>query len=332
MLTGAPFSVHSNDILAFLVAAVATVFIIIWAIFLYNRPSPFILNLMPENCPITDHKEIALVADKLRESVIEMLSEAGSGHTAGALGSAEIFSVLYFNILNIDPKKPDWDERDRFVLSNGHECPVWYAALAERGFFDRKDLHGLRKINSKAQGHPVLNCLPGIENTSGSLAQGLSQAAGMALTAKIDGWDFRVYCLTGDGELQEGQIWEAAMFASDKKLNNLTWIIDRNNIQIDGTTEEIMPLENLRAKLESFNWFVIEIDGHNVEEIISACNMAKSVSQRPTVIIAHTIPGNGVKFMKYKVEWHGKPPNKDQARKALGELRSLEGKIKKQHD
>lgn len=294
--------------------------------------APFILNSMPVSCPKPNHSEIALIADKLRESVVEMLAEAGSGHTAGALGSADILATLYFHVMNIDPKDPNWEERDRFILSNGHECPIWYAALAERGYFDKSELFKLRKISSRVQGHPVLNCLPGIENTSGSLAQGLSQAAGIALAAKIDNRDFRVYCLTGDGELQEGQIWETAMFAPNKKLNNLTWIIDRNNIQIDGTTEEVMPLENLRTKLEAFNWFVIEVDGHNIEEIISACNMARSVTQRPTAIIAHTIPGNGVKFMQYKVEWHGKPPDKDQARKAVKELRSLEGKIKNKYD
>jgi len=290
---------------------------------------------MPSNYPNPYHKEIREIAEialKLRETVIEMLLEAKSGHTAGALGSADIFASLYFHILNIDPKNPDWNERDRFILSNGHICPIWYATLAEKGYFDKSELWKLRKINSRIQGHPVLNCLPGIENTSGSLAQGLSQACGMALAAKMDKADYRVYCLSGDGELQEGQIWEAAMFAPNKKLNNLTWIIDRNNIQIDGLTEDVMPLENLRAKLEAFNWYVIEIDGHNIEEIINSCNMAKSVTQRPTAIIAHTIPGKGVKFMEYKFEWHGKPPNKDQALKSLKELRSLEGKIECDYD
>ena len=287
---------------------------------------------MPNTCPNPSHKEIAEIANKLRETVIEMLLEAKSGHTAGALGSADIFAALYFHVLNIDPKNPNLPERDRFILSNGHICPIWYATLAERGYFDKKELFKLRKINSKTQGHPVYNCLPGIENTSGSLAQGLSQAAGMALAAKIDRASYRTYCLSGDGELQEGQIWEVTMFAPNKKLNNLTWIIDRNNIQIDGFTEDVMPLENLRAKLEAFNWFVIEIDGHNIEEIINACNMAKSITQRPTVIIAHTIPGKGVKFMEYKFEWHGKPPKEDQAQKALKELRSLEGKIECDYD
>ena len=278
------------------------------------------------------HSEISEVANALREDVITMLLEAGSGHAAGALGSADIFAALYFHILKLDPKNPNWNERDTFIISNGHECPVWYAALANRGFFNKSELWKLRKINSRAQGHPVINCLPGVENTSGSLAQGFSQACGVALASKIDGHPFRTYVLTGDGELEEGQTWESAMFASNKNLCNLTWIIDRNNIQIDGHTEEVMPLENLRSKLESFNWFVIEIDGHNIEEIINACNMAKTITQRPTAIIAHTIPGKGVKFMEYKVEWHGKPPNKDQALEALKELRSLKGKIETDYD
>jgi len=234
---------------------------------------------------------------------------------------------LYFHVLNIDPKKPDKKDRDIFILSNGHVVPIWYATLAHRGFFPEKELWTLRKINSKLQGHPTLGSIAGIENSSGSLGQGLSQAIGMAIAAKIDCSNRRIYCMTGDGELDEGQIWEAAMFAPNKKLNNITWIIDRNNIQSDGNTEDIMPLENLKEKLESFNWFVIEIDGHNIEEIISACNMAKTISQRPSVIIAHTIPGEGVKFMEYKFEWHGKIPDKKEAEKALEELRSLKGKV-----
>ena len=188
------------------------------------------------------------------------------------------------------------------------------------------------KTGSRLQGHPVYGTLPGIENSGGSLGQGLSQAIGMAISSKIDDIKNRIYCMTGDGELQEGQIWEAAMFAPSMNLNNLTWIIDRNNIQIDGYTEDLLPLEPLRQKLESFNWYVIEIDGHNVEEFINACNTAKSVFQRPTAIIAHTIPGKGVDFMEYKFEWHGKPPNRKEATKALRDLRSLEGKLKCEYD
>lgn len=272
---------------------------------------------------LSAEKDLYKISNKLRQDVIDMLTEAGSGHTAGSLGTAEIFSALYFEILNIDPKKPNKKDRDRFILSNGHICPIWYAALCERGFFPKTELWKLRKINSKLQGHPIKNSLPGIENTSGSLGQGLSQAVGKALSAKIDGLTDRIYCMTGDGELDEGQIWESAMFAPNKKLNNITWIIDRNNIQSDGNTEDILPLENLRDKLESFNWFVIEIDGHNIEEIVSACKMAKSINQRPTAIIAHTIPGEGVGFMENRYQWHGRAPSKKEALMAREELRSL---------
>ncbi len=270
-----------------------------------------------------DVEKLYKISTKLKQKVLDMLVESGSGHTAGSLGTSEIFTALYFHVLNIDPKSPGKKDRDRFILSNGHICPIWYAALSEKGFFPTKELWTLRKINSKLQGHPKYKSLPGIENSSGSLGQGLSQAIGIALSAKMDGENYRVYCMTGDGELDEGQIWESAMFAPSKNLNNITWIIDRNNIQSDGNTEDIMPLESLRDKLESFNWFVIEIDGHNIEEIISACNMAKSITQRPTVIITHTIPGEGVKLMENRYEWHGKIPTKAQARRAKEELSSI---------
>ena len=278
---------------------------------------------------IVDLEKISI---DLRELVIDMLLTAKSGHSAGSLGTADIFAALYFHILNVDPKKPNDPDRDRFVLSNGHICPILYATLYKRGYFGKKLLWTLRKIDSKLQGHPHYNSIPGIETTSGPLGQGLSQAAGMALAAKMDKRPSRIYCMTGDGELNEGQIWEAAMFAPNHDLTNLVWIIDRNNIQIDGYTEHVMPLENLRDKLEAFNWFVIEIDGHNIEEIINATNMARAVAQRPTAIIAHTIPGHGVDFMEYKFEWHGKPPNKEEAQIALKELRTLEGKIKNDYD
>lgn len=281
-----------------------------------------------EYCLMKTISELEKISVKLRETVIDMLLEAGSGHTAGSLGTADIFSALYFNILNINPKNPNDPDRDRFILSNGHICPVLYAALQERGYFPKKDLWTLRKIGSKLQGHPELGTLPGIETSSGSLGQGISQAIGMALASKIDGKNYRVYCMTGDGELDEGQVWEAAMFAANFPLENLTWIIDRNSIQSSGHTEDIMPLENLHAKLESFNWFVIEIDGHNIEEIINSCYMAKAVTQRPTAIVAHTIPGYGVDFMEYKVEWHGKTPTRSEAKQALHDLKSLKGKIK----
>lgn len=271
-------------------------------------------------------------AVELRELVINMLLEAKSGHSAGPLGTADIFSALYFHILNIDPKNPEDPDRDRFILSNGHICPIWYATLHKRGYFKKEELWKLRKFHGRAQGHPHIKSLPGIENSAGPLGQGLSLACGIALNAQLDQKGYRVYCMTGDGELNEGQIWEAAMFAPNYNLNNLVWIIDRNNIQIDGYTEHVMPLENLRDKLESFGWYVLEIDGHNIEEIINATNMAKAVRQRPTAIIAHTIAGHGVDFMEYKFEWHGKPPKKDEAHDALKQLRTLEGKIRNEYE
>jgi transketolase len=262
--------------------------------------------------------EIERTANLLREEVIKMLLEAKSGHAAGSLGTAEIFAALYFHILK---------EEDKFILSNGHICPVWYATLAQKGYFPKEELKTYAKFGSKLQAHPHKNSLPGVENNSGPLGQGLSLAIGQALAAKMDAKTHRIYCMTSDGELNEGQVWEAAMLAPKQKLNNMTWIIDRNNIQVDGITEDIMPLEPLRSKLESFNWYVIEIDGHNVEEIINACNMAKAVTQRPTVVIAHTIPGKSVEFMQYKFDWHGKAPDKREAEAALKQLRSLAGRI-----
>ncbi|OGC56582.1 transketolase [candidate division WWE3 bacterium RIFCSPLOWO2_12_FULL_36_10] len=287
---------------------------------------------MPKHSHSEEIAKIEEVAIELRKSVIEMLLEAGSGHSAGPLGTADIFASLYFHILNIDPKNPQMPDRDRLVLSAGHICPILYATLAHRGFFPVSELKTLRKLGTRLQGHPHINEPPGVENTSGPLGQGLSQAIGMALSAKLNDQTHRVYCVGSDAELQEGQIWEAAMFAGNNHLHNLTWIIDRNNIQIDGYTEDIMPLEPLRQKLEAFNWHVLEIDGHNVEEIINACDNAKAIFERATVIIAHTIPGKDVDFMQYKFEWHGKPPNRVQAEKALKELRTLAGRIRSEHD
>lgn len=275
---------------------------------------------MPLKSEDINIKKLEVIANDLRKIVIDMLLEAGSGHTAGSLGTADIFAALYFDVLNVDPKSPNDKNRDRFILSNGHICPIWYAALSKKGFFPKSELWKLRKINSNLQGHPKYNSLPGIENSSGSLGQAFSVGIGIALTAKIEKSSYRVYIMTGDGELNEGQIWEGAMFAPNKKLNNITWIIDRNHIQSDGKTEEIMPLENLKTKLEGFNWFVIEINGHDFKEIISACNIAKSVNQRPTVIIANTIPGKGVKFMEHDSLWHGKAPTSTEATRALKEL------------
>ena len=287
---------------------------------------------MPNHLHSESIAKVEEIAVKLRESVIEMLLEAGSGHSAGPLGTADIFASLYFHILNIDPKNPQMPDRDRLVLSAGHICPILYATLAHRGFFPISELKTLRKLGTRLQGHPHINEPPGVENSSGPLGQGLSQAIGMALSAKLNDQTHRIYCVGSDAELQEGQIWEAAMFAGNNHLHNLVWIIDRNNIQIDGYTEDIMPLEPLRQKLEAFNWHVIEIDGHNVEEIVNACDNAKAIFERATVIIAHTIPGKDVDFMQYKFEWHGKPPNKEQAEKAIRELRTLEGRIRSEHD
>lgn len=272
------------------------------------------------------------VANLVRQDIIKMLVEAGSGHSAGPLGMADIFTAMYFHILNHNPKKPDWPERDRLILSNGHICPVQYAALAQAGYFPVEELKTLRKFGSRLEGHPHRGALPGIETTSGPLGSGLSQAAGMALAAKLDKKKYYIYCLMSDGEHNAGNIWEAVMFIGKNCLNNIIAIIDRNNIQIDGFTEDVMPLESLRAKYESFNWHVLEINGHDMRDIIAAINEAKAVFEKPTVIIAHTIPGKDVSFMEGDFSWHGIPPNKEQAKKALHELRTLGGKIKSEHE
>jgi transketolase len=268
-------------------------------------------------------------ANDVRQDIIRMLEAAGSGHSAGPLGLADIVTALYFNIMNIDPAQPEWPERDVFFLSNGHTVPVQYAVMAERGYFDVSELTTLRKFGSRLQGHPERTKLPGLENTSGPLGSGLSQAAGYAYTLQyIEDVKHRwVYVVTGDGELNEGNIWEAAMFAGKYKLSQLIVYIDRNNIQIDGSTDDVMPLEDLRGKWESFGWHVQEIDGHNVDSVIDAASMARAISNKPSVIIAHTIPGKGVDFMEYDYKWHGVPPNKEQAKEALKKLRTLNGKI-----
>lgn len=274
------------------------------------------------------------MANQIRQDIISMLEHAGSGHSAGPLGLADIFTALYFHILKHDPKNPDWSERDILLLSNGHTVPVRYAAMAEAGYFPKEELMTLRKLGSRLQGHPERERLPGLENTSGPLGSGLSQASGIAYSFQYldkikERW---VYVVMGDGELDEGNIWEAAMFAGKNKLSNLIGIIDRNNIQIDGTTEEVMPLEDLSAKWESFGWHVQEIDGHNIESIVDAASMARAITNKPSVIIAHTIPGKGVPFMEYDYHWHGAPPNPQQAKEALKKLRSLNGKIKGEHE
>ncbi|MCA9345188.1 transketolase [Candidatus Saccharibacteria bacterium] len=272
-------------------------------------------------------------ANSIRKDIITMLETAGSGHSAGPLGLADIFTALYFDILKHDSKKPEWDERDYLLLSNGHCAPVLYATLAEAGYFNKKELHTLRQYGSRLQGHPERTKLPGVESTSGPLGCGLSQAIGIGLALRLNKQHHRwVYVVMGDGELNEGNIWEAAMMAPRHKLHNIIGIIDRNNIQIDGPTETVMPLEDLRAKWEAFGWHVIEIDGNDVEAVIDACAMARAVVEKPVMIIAHTIPGKGVDFMEYDFRWHGMPPNHAQAKLALQELRTLQGRIRSEHE
>ena len=285
---------------------------------------------------LTEHQTIALerTANDIRESIIEMLVAAGSGHTAGPLGMADIFTVLYFHTLRHDPKNPSWDERDRLILSNGHICPVLYATMAHAGYFPVDLLETLRKFGSPLQGHPHREFLPALETSSGPLGEGLSQAVGMAIADKMDGQRGarRIYCLMSDGELEEGQSWEAVMLGGKNALNNLVAVIDRNNIQIDGFTEDIMPLEPLHAKWSAFNWHVLEIDGHNLEAIAGAFHAAKSIYDKPTVIIAHTIPGKGVVEFQRDYHWHGKPPNAKQAAMALDELQKLGTDITRKSD
>ena len=273
-------------------------------------------------------------AAAVRRDIITMLEHAGSGHTAGPLGLADIVTTLYYNVMNVDPKKPADPERDIFMLSNGHCVPVQYAVMAQMGYFPKEELMTLRKLGSRLQGHPERTLLPGLESTSGPLGSGLSQGAGYAYTLQyLDKQRHRwVYVITGDGELQEGNIWEAAMFAGKYRLSQLIVFIDRNNIQIDGATEDVMPLEDLRAKWESFGWHVQEIDGHNVESIQDAVNMAKAIDNRPSAIIAHTIPGKDVQFMEYDFKWHGVPPDKQQARRALTELRTMKGRVRAEQE
>jgi transketolase len=264
-------------------------------------------------------KELVEIARKTRIDIIKTLVNAKSGHTAGPLGMVEVFTVLYYEVLNHKPANPEWNGRDRLILSNGHICPVLYVTLANQGYFPKEELETFRKINSRLQGHPHNLYTPGVENSSGPLGQGISQAVGFALAAKIKGEKHRVYCITSDGEHDEGQTWEAYMFAAEHNLDNLTILIDRNNIQIDGYTKDIMSLEPLKEKLESFNMQVIEVDGHDFIELLDACNTAEK-STKTTVIICHTIPGKGVSFMENDFEWHGKPPVSEDAEKALKEL------------
>ncbi|MBI5004922.1 MAG: transketolase [Candidatus Lloydbacteria bacterium] len=271
-------------------------------------------------------------ANAIRQSLITELVAAGSGHTAGPLGMADIFTAFYFHILNHDPKNPLWEERDRLILSNGHIVPIRYAAMAHAGYFPIEELNTLRKFGSRLQGHPERTRMLSMESTSGPLGSGLGQAAGIAYGARMDGKKFRTYCLLSDGEHDTGNLWESVMFAGKNKLSNLTAVIDRNNIQINGMTEDVMPLEPLADKYRAFNWHVIETGGHDFEQFVSAIEEAKAIFEKPTVIIAHTIPGKGIKEIEFDYLWHGKPPKPEEAKKFLAELRTLGGKIKSEHE
>lgn len=275
--------------------------------------------------------ELADKANEIRESVIKELVNAGSGHSAGPLGSADFWTTLYLGgLINFKPEEPWWEDRDRVVLSAGHYCPVLYSVLAEAGFFPKDELTTLRQLGSRLQGHPVAGLLPGIETSSGPLGQGISQAVGMAMAGKLDGKKWRVICFMGDGEQDEGQVWEAYLCAAKYHLDNLTIVIDRNNIQIDGHTEEVMPLENFKEKLTAFNLEVLDIDGHNIREIAESLERAKINFGKPTAILLRTIPGMGVDFMENEPAWHGKPPKVGEAVEALAELkriRTLGGRI-----
>lgn len=276
-------------------------------------------------------KHIEQKANAIRQTIIEMLVAAGSGHTAGPLGMADIFAALYFHVLKHDPAHPDWEGRDRLMLSNGHITPVRYAAMAHAGYFPIDECLTLRQFGSRLQGHPERTKLPGLETTSGPLGSGLSQAAGYAYAARMDGKRFRIFCAMSDGEQQEGNTWEGAMFAGKNKLSNLTAIMDRNNIQIDGMTEDIMPLEPLRDKYEAFGWHVLEVDGHDIAQFITACSEAAAIFEKPTLILAHTVPGKGVSSIERDYRWHGKPPSHEEAKAFLQELRTLSGAITSEH-
>lgn len=284
-------------------------------------------------------KDLLLTANQARVLTIQTLTQAGSGHTGGPLGMADIFTAFYFHILHHDPKNPELPSRDRLILSNGHICPIRYVLMAMAGYFPLEELSTLRKINSRLQGHPHRTVLPGVESTSGPLGEGLSQAIGIALAARMDKKDYYVYALTSDGEHEEGNTWEAAMFAGKEKLNHLIQVIDYNNIQIDGKVEDVMPLEPFRAKYEAFNWLVIDVDGNDINAFVKAIQVAQSVQDKPVLIIAHTVPGKGVSFMENDFRWHGTPPDLqdvagappkgEQAKSAIAELNANEEKIKK---
>lgn len=278
-----------------------------------------------------DVKRLEIIANKLRQHVIASVARAGSGHQGGPLGMADIFATLYFHELNHDPKNPEWPDRDRLILSNGHTCPLRYAAMAEAGYFPVEELMTLRKLGSRLQGHPERTRLPGSETTSGPLGAGLAQAAGMAYAARMDGKKWRTYCMTSDGEHEAGLHWEAMLFAGKYRLDNLVVIVDRNYIQIDGKTEDIMPLDPLADKYRAFNWHVIECNGNDIADVVRALDEAKAMGQKPTAIIAYTIPGKDVSFMENNYLWHSRPFKPGEAEQALTELKAIEKKLKKDH-
>ena len=264
--------------------------------------------------------ELKTMAQLVRRDIIEMVSEAKAGHPGGSLSATDIVTALYFRIMQVDPANPDWPDRDRFVLSKGHACPVWYAALAERGFFDKAHLKTLRKLNSILQGHADMRKTPGVDMTVGSLGQGISAAVGMALGGKLRHQDFHVWVLVGDGECQEGSVWEAAMAGAKWKLDNLTVIVDKNGLQNDTFVNDVMPVDPLPEKWEAFGWNVIEMDGHDMAAIVDTFESIKSIKNIPTVVIAKTVKGKGVSFMENVPVWHGKAPNPEETAIALGEL------------
>lgn len=270
-------------------------------------------------------KELMYKAEEIRFDIIRMIAEAGSGHPGGSLSAADIGTVLFFNEMKYDPKHPKWDERDRFILSKGHVAPLFYTLLAHADYIERSELLTLRKYRSRLQGHPASYMLPGVEVSTGSLGQGLSIASGLALAGKKDTKSYRVFTLLGDGELQEGQVWEAAMFAAHNKLDNLCAIVDRNHLQIDGKTEDVLALEPLRAKWDAFGWHSITINGHDIAAILDAFRGFRKILDKPTIIIAKTIKGKGVSFMEDQAGWHGKAPKGDEIEKALAEIKSRMG-------
>lgn len=267
-----------------------------------------------------DIQSLKKIANTVRQDIIKMLAESGSGHPGGSLSAVEILTALYFGEMKINPENPKWEDRDRFVLSKGHGAPVLYAVLAERGYFEKKHLMTLRKTGSILQGHPNMNDTPGVDMSTGSLGQGLSVSNGMALAGKLDKKDYRVYVLLGDGELEEGQVWEAAMTSAHYKLDNLTAFVDYNGLQIDGPVSEVMNPNPIGDKFKAFGWNVIEIDGHDFDEIFNAIDEAKNTKNMPTVIVARTVKGKGVSFMENAASWHGTAPSREQAERALEEL------------